>query len=437
MRMQHEAEICTALRRLSARQRAIASARRYYEGNHPMEYGRAEFRRSVAELFADFRYNLCPIPIEALVDRLQLTSVQTGGYDAPQWDETARTVRLDAFQQEVHREALLTGQCHVLAWDAGHGPRWFMQPSHVFELAVDEDTGDVLAAVKLWRPEGKDHFRLTIYTATHALRYTMASDISASSLTKLPVLTPYTEQGPHAQSHPFRAVPAVRFANRGGVSELRDLIPLQNALNKSLLDLLLTSEAYGIPQRYVLGYVLERDPATGTIRNPLPKGGGVWVFEGNEVQVGQLQAADIAALSTSIGDNEERFARVAGLPIHFVRMGGDMPSGEALRVAESRLSAKARGRTVEFGNAWEDLCAITWRTSGVSYDAAWAPVETVSERERLESAEAKRRIGIPDSVIWSELGYTEDEIAQMTEEAEARATRSAEIAMRAFSAGGS
>jgi hypothetical protein len=437
MAIRFEKEVVQALRRLGARQEACRVARKYYTGDHPMEYGKAEFRASIKQLFAGFRYNLCPIPIDVLSDRLQLTSMQEGNEAAAQWQETARKVRLDAFQGRVHREALLCGVCHVLAWEVkGKGLRWYLQAAHLFELAfADADSETPVAGVKAWIDE-KKRFRLSVYYADRVERFLFKdSNTQLTDLENLNGIRVFADDEPSIQNHPFGVVPAVRFANKDGQSELTDLIPLQNALNKSMLDMLLTSEAYGIPQRYVLGMAIDRDPLTGLEKNPIPKGGGVWVFEGEEIKVGQLAAADVAAISKSIGDNEERFARVAGLPIHFIRMGGDVPSGEALRVAESRISAKARGRTVEFGNSWEDLSRISWRTPDAQLDALWAPVETVSEAERLDAAQKKKSVGIPEAQVWREMGYTEKQIAEFEAANEAKRAKEMERSLRTFAAG--
>lgn len=438
MAIQFEREIVEALRRLGARQVASAVARRYYAGDHPIEYGKAEFRASIKQLFAGFRYNLCPVPVDVLADRLQLTSMQEGDKAAALWDETARKVRLDAFQGRVHREALLCGVCHVMAWEIkGKGVRWFLQAAHLFELAfADADSETPIAGVKCWIEEKTKRLRLSIYYADRVERYWFRDpQTSLVQVENLQGLQPFADNEPQMQKHLFGVVPAVRFANKDGQSELTDLIPLQNALNKSMLDMLLTSEAYGIPQRYILGLAMERDNVTGLEKNPIPKGGGVWVFEGEEIKVGQLEAADVAAISKAIGDNEERFARVAGLPIHFIRMGGDVPSGEALRVAESRISAKARGRTVEFGNAWEDLSRISWKTPDAELVALWAPVETVSETEKLDAAQKKKAIGIPETQVWKEMGYTDEQIAAFETANEAKRAKEMERSLRTFAAG--
>ena len=60
-------------------------------------------------------------------------------------------------------------------------------------------------------------------------------------------------------------VPVVPFPNLGegsfGMSELRDVVPLQDALNKTLLDMLVGSESQALPQRYALGLEIERHRA--------------------------------------------------------------------------------------------------------------------------------------------------------------------------------
>jgi hypothetical protein len=103
---------------------------------------------------------------------------------------------------------------------------------------------------------------------------------------------------------------------------------------------------------------------------------------------------------------------------------GDTPSGEALKTAESGLVNKAKQRMVNFGNSWEDCMTMSIRIQRafgtsefndeeVDLDTLWDDPETRNEQSHLESLRIKAELGVSRDQILSELGYDDDQIAQM------------------------
>src|SRR5207248_10001232 len=69
-------------------------------------------------------------------------------------------------------------------------------------------------------------------------------------------------------NNPYGIVPVFHFANNAdigafGQSELRAALPIQDGLNKSILDMLVAMEFSAFRQRWIAGLEVDTDPATG------------------------------------------------------------------------------------------------------------------------------------------------------------------------------
>ena len=97
--------------------------------------------------------------------------------------------------------------------------------------------------------------------------------------------------------------------------------------------------------------------------------------------------------------------------------GGENPSGEALKSAESGLVAQAETCQVEFGNAWEGAMMMALKLAveneaevpalpdDLTIDVQWDTVETRADKEDLEAAILKKQIGVSQYTLLREQGY--------------------------------
>ena len=114
-----------------------------------------------------------------------------------------------------------------------------------------------------------------------------------------------------------------------------------------------------------------------------------------------------------------------------------MPSGEALRSAESGLVAKAQDRMTSFGNAWEDVMRMGMKLAQVNgalpvdVDIAdliiktqWKDPLSRNEKEEAETAVIHRELGVSKSTLLTRLGYDPEAEAdkRAEEDDEARET---------------
>ena len=101
-----------------------------------------------------------------------------------------------------------------------------------------------------------------------------------------------------------------------------------------------------------------------------------------------------------------------------------MPSGEALKTAETGLVQKAKQRMVNFGNAWEDCVAMglriqaafgtaTGELEDMQFSTTWDDPETRNEQAHLETLKSKAELGVSKHQLFREMGYTQEQIDQM------------------------
>jgi hypothetical protein len=62
--------------------------------------------------------------------------------------------------------------------------------------------------------------------------------------------------------------------------------------------------------------------------------------------------------------------------------------------------------------------------------------ESRSEREKYEIAQFQKSVGIPDEMIWTKLGYSQDEITEMTRLKAEAAQRQQDMFAASFDRGG-
>ena len=232
-------------------------------------------------------------------------------------------------------------------------------------------------------------------------------------------------------------IPIVHFRNlpRGsdfGRSELNDVIPEQDEFNRRVWATGQAAVFDGARIKFGLNVQPMTDAVTGEPKAP-PMGPNVFWYMNpldpeKPATLATLDSGDLGQLQEVADRQLKMIAGLAGVPIHLIWPQGALPSGESLRVAEARLVAKLRDRTVSFGNDWEDVEYITLRLAATFGGVAvpddlqctteWESIETRSALADEQVLDLRK-----DDLSWHqrmrERGYTEDEIAAIEQEREA------------------
>lgn len=432
----------------------------YYQGNHALAFATEKFRNTFGQVFKEFAENLCAPVVDSLSDRLEITGFRSSEAEL-KTEEVAPTEsqiegmpnrpgrkkittedeigdlcqdlwaanRMDERSNEVHLESLKMGDAYVIVWpnDEMEPEIW---PQDAMQCRVQYDSDNrkkVKRGLKIWWEDEEDRWRLNIYTEFGIAKY-----IARTTAVDLPS----TDNGWMSYGfvlNPYQTVPIFHFpcrrSRRPGISELRDIVPLQNALNKSVMDMIIAMEFASFKQRWVIGLELDVDEETGEPKDPGAKQYGVdrlLAFPDVETKVGQFDATDLGQFLEVQDKFWASASRVSGTPLHYFYItSGDFPSGEAMKSAEARFIKKISDRQTSFGNVWEDVLKFSLRVQGrevapeTTIQTEWVNAAPRSESELADTAVKKQAVGVSRSQNLRELGYTEEEIERMLEESDA------------------
>lgn len=435
-------DVIKAIKMIGERQKRIKIYRKYYEGDHNLAFATSKFRNAFADLFKEFAYNMCPSVVDALADRLRITGFgksPAGDLAWQIWQANKMTQRAG----ELHTDALTVGDAYIIVWpDADGAP--LLSVNTAEETTVhyaDEDRSRIDWAAKRWSI-GKQ-IRLNLYYDNRIEKY--ISDGAGMGDSAARTFAPYEVPGePWPVVNAFGRVPVFHFSNNArqgtpGRSELVDVIPLQDALNKAVADMLVAMEFVALPQRWATGIEVKRDPETGEPISPWrPAVDAVWSTPGVDVRFGQFDPANLSQFL----DVQDRFlvaiARVSRTPLHYIMpQSGDFPSGESLKTAETPFLSKVADRMESFGNTWQEVMLFALAVANTIATASdietdWRDPAPKSAKEQAETAAIKQGIGVPLAVILKELDYTEKEIADMITAEQGRQVAATTAALNAI-----
>lgn len=418
--------LTTLLQSLDEQTPRLERLDRYYSGKPPLAYLAPEARDALGSRFGHLGSNLCRLAVTSLSERLRITGFTTDGSpDADLWADWIAG-DMDQLAGVAHREALTLGSSFVIVWaDPSGAPSISVESARQVAIKRDPGTRRIVSAVKRW----------TTSTTTEVVLY------EPEQITRWRASTPgATTAGftlVESLSNPLGTVPVVELRNTdrllgAGTSELDDLLPLQDGLNKLLADLMVGSEYYARPRRWGTGIELEEDEE-GNAVNPFPESNRMLISEDPAAKFGQLPAADLASYDAAIKVLVEQIQAVSALPAHYVGITSSQPpSADGLRAAEASLTARAEQRQQVFGRAWEQVGRLVHAVrigtdpQRANVRVTWADPATRSVAQEADAVVKLFQSGLlPASAALARLGYTEDEVTAIRTARRAEALDSA------------
>lgn len=423
----------------AAWQSQVQTYRDYYNGEH--KYQLTERMREFLELDKNVKFDLnyLPIAVDTLQERLQLdgfdAAEQGGRFDD---DEPKPLIQwcidnnIQSLQNEVHHAALRDRDAYVVVeWDAVNGrPVFSMNEeydgSYGMVVRYDESDGKTIKfAVKRWRiesgPGAGTTSRMNIYTADAIYKFISGGRGWEQHVDREgdPWPLPWVD----GDGRPL-GVPVVHFDNQK--SELHDLIPAQDALNKAVIDEIAGADTEGF-QIITLSGGSKPDP--GMIIGPRNV---LWAPQGSW---GSIGAGGLSALSAIVDGYIQRMAQISRTPIGYFQVSGQVASGDSQKAGDAPLVSKAENRAVRFGSAWRDMMAMARRIHNTFSTAAtldetvnispvWRPFHRIDAEESARQAAETARIkaqtfvelintGVPRQTAAELAGYTTTEAADM------------------------
>lgn len=464
-------DILWAVNAFSLRVEEYQRFRNYYHGQFDLSFASPKFKNSFGSLFQELAYNRCAPVVDAMSNRLRVKGFTVTGVDlanlilaasgtgagedtsgrdfAGQAQTLWRLAGMDKREGELYTEAAITGVAYgVVYYDApppyGTGlPRIWPNKAELMRVKHDED-GRITLAAKSWLvtdgPD-KNKRRLTIYTPTEIYKLItkqtaegeLPKDAGEYELVK--EVNQLGQQVINPIAHNLGRVPVVEYTNNApmagehGISEIRDVAPLQDALNKSIADMLVAMEYSAFRQRYATGIDMpERDPDTGEYVLPWKPGPGeVWFSTDKDANFGSFEATDLDQFLKVQESFELKIARVSFTPVHWLVTGaGQLPSGESLKTAEAGFTGKIKDRQRSHGASHADSMDLFFRLLGVTepllIDTEWESAEPRSDREDAEIGKLMADAGVPLDIAARRMGLDETDLERLADLEEETAT---------------
>lgn len=442
------------LRKLHAqlvhRRPVIEKAEAYYDGAHNLAFAGEKFLEAFGGLFSAFADNWCGVVTNAVEERMEVQGFRVD--ESTTADEQAKKLweknELDLQSAMGHLDGLISGAFFVTVWRGEDG-------EEVPEITVDSSTMTVVechpkmrrrrtAALRAYvADDGYEHAELFFPEAVYLFRSRSKrgggdfDPLRAQWVIEdqLDTASGLTTAG--SMPNPLGVVPVVEFLNmprltvsrRAGWaahSEIASVIPLQDAVNKLVADMLVASEFAAFPQRHLTGYEPDDEldstgKPTGAAKPPNFKSGPgkLWWLEEENAKFGQFEAADLSSSVTSIELMVQHIASISSTPPHYLRASADRLSGESIKSAETGLVAKVRRKNRGWGAGWEEVMRLAGKVAKISelaeassMETIWRDPETRTESEHVDAVSKKKDLDVPAPQLWEELGYTPEQIAR-------------------------
>lgn len=438
-------DAAAALVDLDRRRPAYLKARDYIHGQFPIVGATPKFLEFFEEVIEEFQLNLCEPTVDTYVEKCGIDTWEGDGAEqAAKWWDEGPGKRL---QNEVTAETVGIGDGYLLAWPNRRGERRLnvLRADEATVVHADDDPDDIELSLKVWAVADPDDrtrqlTRLNVYYDDRVERWLTRQqfakgwgDIDETAL------QPFDGDGePPVIGHDFGENPMVHFPGKPdkwrtgfGRSVLSAAMPVQDRLNKHVIDIVIGSEQYAFPLRVLLAYATDVDPETGKAKN-LPDVNPLLdhflAFRGEKTDVKQLPPGDMEAVLKIKEDAARDMAAVTKVPVmRYVHTGAQVPSGEALRIVESPLDAAVETFNQNATPAWQRAT----RLLGFEARPTWSDPMSMDVSETWGLVQAKIDAGWPARQAYIEAGMSPDFVDRTLSEAANQQQSFADMLVRA------
>lgn len=411
----------------------------YYTGMQTLPREPQRLTRTYRALREMSRSNWCRLIVDVITERLSIEKFITAQEKTS--DDTCmqhwQRNNLDAMQVPVYTDAGKFGVCYAMAWpspDRATARITGESPLLVHVRYDDEQPEQATAAIKYWT--GRDHYTYaTLYDGDGVYRFRASTPDPGSDVVEDG--TRYNPRGPDQDPskwqlrpmeepfsvNPMGVVPFTAFRTQPNLlgeyeSEFASVLPIQDRINKTIFDRMVTQEFAAFPQRWVTGIEIPTD-ASGNPIEPFDAAvDRIWTSENDATNFGQFPPAALDGYLRSIEADVQALATQSRTPPHYLIAGmGMFPSGESVRATEYGLSRKVQNRQLVYGEAWADVMRLaglatkdTTLAEDPTVEAVWRNVEARSEGEVVDALLKMSTLGVPEEELWERWGASPEQI---------------------------
>ncbi len=329
-------------KRLEARRPEVQKYDEYYRNEHEAAvYSTTRWRRQFGRLLANLNDNWCELVVDAPAERMKVEGFRFGsgdeGADADAWDIWQRN-EMDAQHKLAIIEAGKCGESYTLVEATEDGPQITVE--HPFQCIVAHDPGfrrRRTAGLKKWLDDD-GYICANLYTVDTVFKFRSREKTNGGSVpTSIEWLPREDADGLSMYLHGLGGVPLIPLVNRpsmlrDGDSDIRVVIPIQDAVNNLCRGLLATADSASFKQRWATGIDIPIDEDTGAPPPTFLSGADrVWAVGDENAKFGQFDASDLSNFTKAIEMFIQHIAALTRTPPHYLLgQSGAFPSGEAM-----------------------------------------------------------------------------------------------------------
>ncbi len=388
----------------------------YRDGAQPLVYSSAKLREIFHGLDANFTENWCSVVVDSVLDRMDLRDLTVS-------DDDATTATLRALREQsglvddeasIHEDVAVTGEAFVLAWPTDEGGiQAFHNDSRLCYAEYDAANPRSLRfAAKWWNEPGG--VRLNLYYPDRLEYYATDREMKAGETPSDKAFQPWGDEPVAVNEYGVIPVFHFRSSKRRAVSQLDNILPVQDMLNKLIADMMVAAEFGAFRQRYVISQM----GITGLQNNP----NVIWDLpaadkDSQATSVGEFTPTDLANYLGAINKLSADIGIISRTPRHYFYAQGGDPSGEALIAMEAPLNRKVTRLQAALSPTWRDLSSFLLLLAGVQVPSQriWAnyePVQTVQPMTAAIITKTLVEAGRPLIGVLRDDGWTDADIQE-------------------------
>jgi len=392
---------------------------RYYEGDQPMVFTYDKLVQIFGRSGLKFIQNWCAVVIDSVCDRLVFR-----GWDLAKGDREFREASLPLLQSsisnlayEVHLDALVTGNGYIVLDIADDDSivGYRNRPEQMAVIYEEEDPTRMAFAAKMWR-DASDTF-LNLYYEDEIVKFNGPFGLETAS---------GFNKDYEVGANPFDKIPVVHFMTRA--KELANIIPLQDAVNKTFSDMMVVGEFNAFPQRWAVTQAdvsnLKSDPQSIL---KFPKGAS----DEENTQIGEFGAASTKGYLETIESLASVISVISRTPKYYFLPTGASISGDALIVMEAPLVKKVERYIEAFTEPWLRYLSF-YSSDWKNATPIWGRVGTEQINSEATAFQTLVAAGLPLVTVARRFGWNEKEIDQMRRDIAEQKKENADLAAQAL-----
>jgi len=396
---------------------------RYYTGDHPLPWLAPQAHEDFRRILKMSRSNYMGLVCDATAERSMPVGFRLGVGEEKADTETWRLWQANnldnCFDQGI-LESLICGQAYTLVAPNKDDPAtphiWVEHPSQAIVAYKPGSNRTVRSAgLKVWLDDWTSLLMATLYLPDAIYKY-KARDVANIAALQVRWVPRNVTGETWPAKNPLGIVTLVEIPNNprlltGGVSELHDVTDIQDRVNKTIADRLMTQDFGAFPQKWASGWP-EQDQE-GNPAQPINSGRNRMVTtDVAEAKFGQWDAAPLDPYSMGKREDVKDIASRTRTPAQYLLGEMNNVNGETLKASESGLISKVRQRHRPWGEGLEETMRIARRAAGLpdaggsGMETMWRNPEYRTEGELVDGLVKMATLDVPRRALWERWGAT-------------------------------